>query len=112
MHGMSGVISDHVLDEAKRQHAISIVKTDLMEMLEPIFAFTHIGAGIISTVAHDRISERYQISYRDDVAGSKDIIVDGEVFKDQPIIAQRTYYVGGKGLERFASGLPVVFQSA
>jgi Virulence-associated protein E len=41
-HNMSGVISDDVLDEAKRQHAISIVKNDLMEIVEPIFAFAHL----------------------------------------------------------------------
>lgn len=102
-HGMSGVISDDVLDEAKRQHAVSIIKTDLMEILEPIFALTHLPNGI-PTAARDRICERYQIAYHDDVVAKEDIVIAGEVFeKDQDVVKQRTYYVGGKGLERFVS---------
>jgi hypothetical protein len=101
--GMSGVISDDVLDEAKRQHAVSIVKTDLMEILEPIFAFTHLPNGVVTTVARDRICERYQIAYHDDDTVKEDVVVAGEVFQGQTRVLKRTYYVGGKGLERFVS---------
>jgi hypothetical protein len=101
-NGMSGVISDDVLDEAKRQHAVGIIKTDLMEVIEPIFAFTHLTKEA-STVALDRICERYQIAYVDEAAVNEDVVVQGEVFKDQRVVKKRTYYLGGKGLERFAS---------
>jgi hypothetical protein len=100
-HGMSGVISDDVLDEAKRQHVVSIVKNDLMEIVEPIFALTHLPDGI-PAAARDRICERCQITYHDSVVVKEGIVVDGEVIeKDQDVVKQRTYYVGGKGLERF-----------
>jgi hypothetical protein len=102
-HGMSGVIKDEVLDEAKRQHAVSIVKNDLMEIVEPIFALSHLGPGTTSTAALDRIWERYQVTYKDDVAITKDVIYEGQIFQDQSFVQQRTYYVDGKGLERFVS---------
>ena len=74
-----------------------------MEILEPIFALPHIMPGIISTVTHDRLCERYQITYRDDYAIKEDVIVDGEIFQGQTKVLKRAYYLGGKGLERFVS---------
>jgi hypothetical protein len=74
-----------------------------MEIVEPIFALPHIPYGVVSTVARDKICERYQIAYKDDAEITKDVIFEGQIFRDQHFVEQRTYYIGGKGLERFVN---------